>query len=54
VADKPERKNDYEAAIRKGRERLLEQIRKSEDTIKGSKEIIRRMDELLAKSKLKP
>jgi hypothetical protein len=37
-------------SIRRERAALVEQIRSSEKTIESSKELIRRMDELLAKA----
>jgi len=42
------------ASIRRGRTRLVEQIRKSQETIAGSQELLSQMDEILAKSDLKP
>ena len=41
-------------AIRVRREYLIQQIRESERTIEQSRELIKRLDELLAKGGLKP
>jgi hypothetical protein len=41
-------------AIRVKREYLIQQIRESERTIEQSRELIKRLDELLAKGGLKP
>ena len=41
-------------AIRTQREFLIDQIRQSERTIERSRELIKRLDELLAKDGLKP
>ena len=42
------------AALRRGRGDLLEQIRVSQETIERSKELIRQIDDLLARPVLKP
>jgi hypothetical protein len=40
--------------IRRGRAELVEQIRMSQQTIEHSQELIRQMDEILAKAEQKP
>jgi hypothetical protein len=40
--------------IRRGRAELVEQIRMSQQTIERSQELIRQMDEILAKAEQKP
>jgi hypothetical protein len=42
------------AAMHRGRADLMEQIRLSSETIKQSQELLRQIDEQLAKSPLKP
>jgi hypothetical protein len=54
MTNKTDVENDDVAAIRRGRDRLIEQIRISQGTIERSKELIRQMDELLAKRGAKP
>ena len=40
------------AAIKRNRATLLDQIRESQETIQRSRELLRRIDELLAKSSI--
>ena len=54
MEDKAKSENDDVAALFRGREHLLEQIRVSQQTIERSKELIQQIDKLLAKSPLKP
>ena len=54
MEDKTEPQDDHVAALLRGREHVLEQIRVSQETIERSMELIRQIDELLAKSPLKP
>jgi hypothetical protein len=42
--------SDEIAALRRGREKLMNQIRESQATIERSKELIRQIDEMLAKA----
>jgi hypothetical protein len=44
----------YLVSLERGRERLMDQIRRSEETMYRSKERIREIDELLAQSGLRP
>jgi hypothetical protein len=53
MEDKPEL-DAHLAALRRGRADLAEQIRMSKETIERSKELMRQIDDLLAKSLLKP
>jgi vacuolar-type H+-ATPase subunit I/STV1 len=41
-------------AVRRNRERLAQQIRKSQETIARSQELLRRIDDMLAKAGQKP
>jgi hypothetical protein len=52
MEDKPDL--DLHLALHRGRADLLEQIRVSQETIERSVELIRKIDELLAKNPLKP
>jgi hypothetical protein len=54
MTDKSDAEDDDLAAIRRGRDRLIEQIRISQGTIDRSKELIRQMDELLGRRGVKP
>jgi hypothetical protein len=54
MTDKSDAEDDDLAAIRRGRDRLIEQIRISQVTIDRSKELIRQMDELLGRRGVKP
>jgi hypothetical protein len=54
MADKTKPEDDHAAALLRGREHLLEQIRVSQETIERSKELIKQIDELLARSPVKP
>jgi hypothetical protein len=54
MTDKSNPENDDVAAVRRGRDRLIEQIRISQGTIDRSQELIRRLDEPLAKRGVKP
>jgi hypothetical protein len=54
MVDETESDEDYLAAIHRGRAHLVEQIQRSQEIIDQSKELIKRMDEILAKSGLKP
>ena len=54
MADKTDPEDDHLAALLRGREHLLEQIRVSQETIERSRELIRQIDELLARSPIKP
>jgi hypothetical protein len=53
MEDKPDFDAEF-AALRRGRADLLEQIGVSRETIERSKELIRQIDDLLARSVLKP
>jgi hypothetical protein len=44
----------YHVSLERGRERLMDQIRLSEEIMYRSKELIREIDELLAQSGLNP
>ena len=46
--------NDYLAALRREFDTLKIQVRASEETIERSRELIRKIDKLLARSPLKP
>jgi hypothetical protein len=46
--------SDEIAAFRRGREKLMNQIRESQETIERSKELIRQIDEMLTKAVVKP
>jgi hypothetical protein len=54
MVNETESDEDYLAAIHRGRAHLVEQIQRSQEIIDQSKELIKRMDEILAKSGLKP
>jgi hypothetical protein len=54
VPDNPESKEDYLDGVRRERANLIEQIRRSQQTIEHSQELIKRLDELLARSERKP
>ena len=54
MKDKTKPDDDHVAALHRGREHLLQQIRVSQQTIERSKELIKQIDKLLAKSPLKP
>jgi hypothetical protein len=54
MTDKSDAENDDVAAVRRGRDSLIKQIRISQGTSDRSKELIRQMDELLAKRGVKP
>jgi hypothetical protein len=54
MADETKPEDDHVAALLRGLEHLLEQIRISQNTIERSKELIQQIDKLLAKSPLKP
>jgi len=41
-------------ALHRGQAELIEQIRRSQETVERSQELLRRIDDLLAKSPLKP
>src|SRR5215471_9703768 len=45
---------DALAALHRGQAELIEQIRRSQETVERSQELLRRIDDLLAKSPLKP
>ena len=54
MADETKSEEDHVAALIRGREHLLQQIRVSQETIERSKELIQQIDKVLAKSPLKP
>jgi len=54
VEDPIDKDEKFLATIRRERELLVDQIRKSEETIEQSKQLIKKLDELLARSGLKP
>ena len=45
---------DALAALHRGQAELIEQIRRSQETVERSQALLRRIDNLLAKSPLKP
>jgi hypothetical protein len=45
---------DALAALHRGQAELMEQVRVSQETVERSQELLRRIDDLLAKSPLRP